>query len=242
MKVLLLGGTGEARELAARLVAEGVEVTSSLAGRTKDARPVDGEVRIGGFGGITGMARWLRDHPVDAVVDATHPFAATITEHAVEAARRRQVPLLVLRRPGWSAGPDDDWWWEDTVEDAAAGLRAVGSRVFLTIGRQQLNAFSRTGLWTLARCIEPPRFDTRWCIILLDRGPFTLESELDTLTHHEIDVVVTKDSGGPQTAAKLTAARLLGIPVVIIRRPPVPGAIDVVGTVEAAIGWLRALA
>jgi precorrin-6A/cobalt-precorrin-6A reductase len=236
MKVLLLGGTGEARTLAGLLTAEGIEVVSSLAGRTTDARLPVGEVRTGGFGGADGLAAWLRDHPVDLVVDATHPFAATMTAHAVAATRETGVPLLVLRRPGWTPSPDDDWHWADSATAAADLLRDLRtSRVFLTIGRQGLDAFATTGLWTLARCVDPPEPRPTWCTLILARGPFTLTDELAILREHRIDVLVTKDSGGPATAAKLTAARRLAIPVLVIRRPSLPVGPEVVETVRDAV-------
>ncbi|WP_405060984.1 cobalt-precorrin-6A reductase [Kribbella sp. NBC_01505] len=237
MKVLLLGGTGEARELAAQLT--DIDVVSSLAGRTKDLRLPDGAVRVGGFGGVAGLTDWLRDNAVDAVVDATHPFAATMTEHAVAAARAAGVPLLVLRRPGWGAGPGDDWHWVNSAADAATLLPTLGQRVFLTIGRQGIDAFAGTGLWTLARCVDPPEPPPTWCTLLLDRGPYAVDAELALLRQHAIDVVVTKDSGGQQTQAKLTAARELHLPVVLIQRPAAPNGVPVVETVAAAASWLR---
>ncbi len=241
MKVLLLGGTGEARELAAQLVVNGIDVTSSLAGRTRDLRLPDGAVRVGGFGGVTGLTEWLQNNPVDAVVDATHPFAATMTEHAVTATRETGVPLLVLRRPGWSETPGADWHWVDTAAAAAELLPSLGERVFLTIGRQGLETFANTGLWTLARCVDPPEPAPTWCTLLLDRGPYDVAAELDLLRRHRIDVLVTKDSGGPQTEAKLTAAHELQLPVVLIHRPAAPLGVPVVETAAAATSWLQAL-
>ncbi|TDD60563.1 cobalt-precorrin-6A reductase [Kribbella antibiotica] len=237
MKVLLLGGTGEARELAGQLA--DFEVVSSLAGRTRELRLPDGEVRVGGFGGASGLAQWLTENQVDAVVDATHPFAATMTEHAVAATRAVGVPLLVLRRPGWGAGPGDDWHWVESADQAASLLPMLGRRVFLTIGRQGLDAFAGTGLWTLARCVDPPEPTPAWCTLLLDRGPYVVDAELELFREHHIDVLVTKDSGGPQTAAKLTAARELHVPVVLIRRPPAPNGVAIVESVAAAANWLR---
>ena len=238
MKVLLLGGTGEARELAQTLVSAGVDVVSSLAGRTAEARLPVGVVRQGGFGGAAGLARWLDDNPVDAVVDATHPFAATMTEHAVAAAREAGVPLLVLRRPGWT--PDDRWHWADTTFAAAELLPTLGSRAFLTIGRQGLHAFEHSGVWMLARCVDPPEPRPAWCTLILARGPYDVDGELALMRDHRIDVLVTKDSGGSQTAAKLTAAQLLGIPVVVIRRPPLPTGVDAVESVDRVVEWVEA--
>jgi precorrin-6A/cobalt-precorrin-6A reductase len=197
-----------------------------------------GEVRVGGFGGVDGLSAWLREHPVDAVIDATHPFAATMTAHAVAAARDSGVPLLLLRRAGWTAGLGDDWHWVDTPAAAADLLPSVGSRVFLTIGRQGLPAFASTGLWTLARCVDPPEPEPTWCTLILARGPFELTAELDLIRHHAIDVLVTKDSGGPATAAKLAAARQLHIPVVLIRRPPSPADVEVVASADEAMRWV----
>ncbi|MET9316276.1 cobalt-precorrin-6A reductase [Kribbella sp. NPDC003505] len=239
MKVLLLGGTGEARELAAALAGvPRVEVVSSLAGRTSDARLPVGEVRVGGFGGASGLAGWLREHPVDAVIDATHPFAATMTANALAATREVGTPLVVLRRPGWTPAPGDNWHWADSTSAAATLLPQIGTRAFLTIGRQGLDAFANAGLWMLARCVDPPDPRPTWCELILARGPFALADEQAILREHRIDVLVTKDSGGPATAAKLTATRELAIPVVVIRRPPLPVGHEAVETVEDAVQWV----
>ncbi|GAB2669598.1 cobalt-precorrin-6A reductase [Kribbella swartbergensis] len=240
MKVLLLGGTGEARELADLLLSMGVEVVSSLAGRTSEALQPAGQVRSGGFGGAEGLSAWLSEHPVDAVVDATHPFAATITANAVTATRAAGVPHLILRRPGWTPEPGDVWHWTDTAGAAAAVLPTLGNRVFLTIGRQGLQVFATTGLWTLARCVEPPEPRPTWCELLFDRGPYDVAGELSVLREHRIDVLVTKDSGGPQTSAKLVAARQLGVPVVLIRRPPLPDGAEAVNSVDRVVEWVKA--
>ncbi|HET6295452.1 MAG TPA: cobalt-precorrin-6A reductase [Kribbella sp.] len=240
MKVLLLGGTGEARQLADALADEpGLSVVSSLAGRTAEARVPDGEVRLGGFGGVDGLTAWLRDNKVDCVVDATHPFAATITEHAVEATRAVGLPLLVLRRAGWREQLGDRWVWVGSTDEAAAVLPSVGARAFLTIGRQELDAFAEVGVWMLARCVDAPEPRPSWCELILSRGPYSLQPELDLLRAQRIDVLVTKDSGGDMTSAKLEAARALGVPVVIVRRPPVPAGVDVVEEVDQVVRWLR---
>jgi len=240
MRLLILGGTGEARELAAALSAvPGLSVVSSLAGRVGDLRLPAGELRVGGFGGAAGLAAWLRTERVDAVIDATHPFAARMTASAIEASRSAGVPLLVLRRPGWEPVPGDRWYWVDSLSEAAAALDR--ERVFLTIGRQGVASFaSRDSQWFLIRCVVPPapplpaRHE-----VLLDRGPFTVDGERTLLRRHEIGLLVTKDSGGPMTAAKLTAARELGLPVVVVRRPPLPvSAGPVVSTVADAVAWV----
>ncbi|MEU7649436.1 cobalt-precorrin-6A reductase [Streptomyces huasconensis] len=248
MHVLILGGTTEGRRLAELLAGEaGRRVTSSLAGRVAAPRLPPGEVRVGGFGGAEGMAAWLREHRVDALIDATHPFARTISFNAASAAATAHVPLLALRRPGWVAGEGDDWHPVDSLEQAARVLPALGERVFLTTGRMGLAAFAGpepdlSALWFLVRSVDAPEppFPARM-EVLLERGPFTLDGERELLRAHRIDVVVTKDSGGAATAPKLLAAREAGIPVVVVQRPPVPEAVPVAATPEEAAAWLRGL-
>lgn len=246
--VLILGGTTEARLLAAALVEE-VEVgqfrprvTSSLAGRVAGPRLPAGQVRIGGFGGPDGLVRWMREHQVDAVIDATHPFADTISSNAARAAATAHVPLLALRRPGWVAGPGDRWHPVASLAAAADALPGLGERVFLTTGRMGLATFAHLAdHWFLVRSVDaptppvPPRME-----VLLDRGPFDLAGERELLRRHRIDVLVTKDSGGRATAAKLTAAREAGLPVVVVRRPAAPDGVPTVGDVPGAVRWLRA--
>lgn len=243
MKVLVLGGTGEARRLAAALDAgPEFEVVSSLAGRLREPVMPVGASRVGGFGGPDGLAAWLRAERVGAVVDATHPFAANITASAVTACDRTGVPLLVLRRPGWTAGPGDDWHRVPTPAAAAEALADLGERVFLTTGRSGLAAFAGlTTHWFLIRAVDPPEppLPTR-NQVLLDRGPFTVEAERALFLAHRIQVLVTKDSGGPMTAAKLVVARELGLPVVVQDRPPAPDA-EIVATVDEAVAWLARL-
>ncbi|MBW6436123.1 cobalt-precorrin-6A reductase [Actinoplanes hulinensis] len=239
MRILLLGGTTEARRLAGLVAGEHTVITS-LAGRTTDPLRPAGELRIGGFGGVDGLAGYLRDADVDVVVDATHPFAATMSGHAVLACAAVGVPLLVVRRPGWTAGPGDEWHRVASLDAAAALLPRLGRRVFLTTGRQGIAAFA--GLdecWFLARSVEPPTGVTpRNLEVLLDRGPFTVDGERELITRHRVGVLVTKDSGGP--AAKLVAARELGVPVLVVDRPPAPAA-PLVSTADAAVTWLRTL-
>ncbi|WP_425831939.1 cobalt-precorrin-6A reductase [Streptomyces fractus] len=238
--VLILGGTTEARRLAEALHPY-VRVTSSLAGRVAAPRLPVGEVRIGGFGGADGLARWVREHAVDAVIDATHPFAETISFNAARAAATAHVPLLALRRPGWVPGPGDDWREVASLEEAARVVSGAG-RVFLTTGRMGLAAFAGVDdAHFLVRSVDapeppfPPRME-----VLLDRGPFTLDGERAVLADHAIDVLVTKDSGGTATSPKLIAAREVGVPVVVVRRPPVPDGVPVATTVESATQWLQA--
>lgn len=223
--VLILGGTREARDLAGLLAGTpDLRVVSSLAGRVRDPALPAGEVRIGGFGGADGLADWLREHQVAAVVDATHPFARTISAHAAAACAATGVPLLGLAREPWTAGPDDRWHEVDSLADAAAVIPALGRRVFLTTGRQGLDAFADLDqAWFLIRCVDPPPdpLPPR-CQVILARGPYDAAAERALMSEHRIEVLVTKNSGGPLTAGKLDAARNLGLPVVVIRRPDVP--------------------
>ncbi|MCT4354755.1 cobalt-precorrin-6A reductase [Streptomyces sp. Je 1-79] len=244
MHVLILGGTTEARALAGRLH-DSVRVTSSLAGRVAAPRLPAGEVRIGGFGGVDGLVEWVRAHAVDAVIDATHPFAETISFNAARAAATAHVPLLALRRPGWVPAAGDDWHQVASLAEAARILDGLGQghpsggRVFLTTGRMGLAAFADCPQWFLVRSVDAPEppMPAR-TEVLLDRGPFTLDGERELIARHGIDVLVTKDSGGAATAPKLAAAREAGIPVVVVRRPPVPEGVPVAATVDEAAAWV----
>jgi precorrin-6A/cobalt-precorrin-6A reductase len=240
--ILILGGTAEARELAAALVADGVPVTSSLAGRVARPRLPAGEVRIGGFGGPDALARWISEHGVRAVVDATHPFAERISASAAQAAPQAGVALLRLERPGWQERPGDRWTWVDDLDAAAAAIPRLGTRVLLTSGRQGLAAFAGVDdAWFLIRCVDPPEAPLPpQHELLLDRGPYTLAGEGALVDAHAIDLVVTKDSGGAHTAAKLDAARERGLPVIVVRRPPRVGGVASVATVAEALAWARA--
>lgn len=240
-RVLILGGTTEARALAADLHSAGLPIISSLAGRVARPRLPAGEVRTGGFGGSDALARWLVDQAIAAVVDATHPFAERISASVVAATASARVPLLRLERPGWVAGDGDRWQWVDDLPQAAAAIRTLGAaRVLLTTGRQGLEAFAGDAeAWFLIRCVDrpdarlPPRHE-----VLLDRGPYTLESELALVDEHDVDLVVTKNSGGLLTEAKLQAARVRALPVVVVRRPP-RLQVATVSTVYEAGLWAR---
>jgi precorrin-6A/cobalt-precorrin-6A reductase len=238
--ILLLGGTAEARQLAAALDDAGVEVVSSLAGRVANPRLPRGEVRVGGFGGPQALARWLTEHGTTAVVDATHPFAERISESAARACRLAGVPLLRLERPGWAERPGDRWHRVADLEAAAALVPALGSRVLLTTGRQGLAAFAHVDAWCLIRCVDPPSGPLpETHELILDRGPYTQAGELELIDRHAIDLVVTKDSGGRATQAKLDAARERGLPVIVVERPPRP-ATAAVATVAEALSWALA--
>lgn len=235
-RVLILGGTAEARDLAAELHGAGVDVVSSLAGRVARPRLPVGEVRIGGFGGSDALTDWLREHEIAAIVDATHPFAERISASATRAAGAAATPLIRLQRPGWIAGPGDRWRWVDDLDSAARAVTDSGARrVFLTSGRQRLDAFAELDAWCLIRCVDPPDDPLpRAREVLLDRGPYVLERERELLRAHAIDLLVTKDSGGEHTAPKLRAAREAGLEVIVVRRPPRPPARTVTEVADAA--------
>jgi precorrin-6A/cobalt-precorrin-6A reductase len=240
VRVLILGGTAEARELAGLLHGRpGVWCMSSLAGRVRDPRLPAGHVRVGGFGGADGLAAWLREHRVDVVVDATHPYAATMRLGSVRAAGLAGVGHLRLERDGWTARPEDRWHRVPDAGAAANMLPSLGSRVFLTTGRQSLDAFTHlSDLWILARVVDEPAAVPSNVHVILDRGPYTVDGELELLTSHRIEVLVTKDSGGEYTMAKLVAARALALPVVMIDRPEPVSTPAVVRSADEAVAWL----
>jgi precorrin-6A/cobalt-precorrin-6A reductase len=238
MRVLLLGGTSEGRALAACLHPE-VDVISSLAGRVPDPALPVGEVRIGGFGGVEGMRRWLVDSKVDAVIDATHPYAATITAHAAAVCDEMGLPYLVLARPAWP--PGDAIVVGSDAEAAKTVAAERYSRVFLTTGRSGTAAFVDVASWFLIRAVTAPDVDTlpRRHRLVLSRGPYLYDDELALLRDHRIDALVTKNSGGQMTRPKLDAAAALGVAVVMVDRPPLPGGVTTVSTVDDAAAWVR---
>jgi precorrin-6A/cobalt-precorrin-6A reductase len=243
-RILILGGTGEAVALAAGAQAqwgERVTIITSLAGRTTNPVLPDGEVRVGGFGGSDGLAAYIRTAGIDAVVDATHPFARQISEHARLACDATGTPRLSLLRPNWVERPGDHW---HHVTGAAAGARLLprlGRRAFLAVGLRELAAFAAVqGVWFLVRLIERPSAPLPLGAheVLIARGPFDRDGERDLFLRHRIDVLVTKASGGQSTEAKIDAARDLGLPVVMLRRPPPePGA--AADSVSGALRWLE---
>lgn len=242
MRILILGGTTEATVLARRLAGDTrFAVTVSLAGRTENPRPVaDVAVRSGGFGGAAGLARWLADSGVEAVVDATHPFAAQISANAAAATNELRLPLCTILRPKWSAEPGDCWHTVPNMGQAADALGATPRRVFLSVGRQGVGAFQSASQHTyVVRSIEPPAGESLPAdtMLIQARGPFTRDDEIDLLRQHRIDVVVTKNAGGPATYAKIEAARQLAIPVVMIERPAKAGR-HIVSTTEDVLDWL----
>ena len=240
-RLLLLGGTSEAVALAGRAAPDPrLVVISSLAGLTRKPAKLPGPVRVGGFGGTDGLVRFLRDERIDLLVDATHPFAATMSKHAAAACAEAGVPRLMVVRPPWQARPGDIWLVAENVVAAAATLERCARRAFLTTGRRDIPAFADLAeVWFLVRLIEPadrPLPLARHQVVV-GRPPFTEADEIALLQAHEIDAVVAKNSGGELTYGKIAAARRLGLPVVMVRRPAAtPGA--AVASVAEALAWI----
>ncbi|OUL21421.1 cobalt-precorrin-6A reductase [Nostoc sp. 106C] len=240
-RVLILGGTGDAAELSARVATiPGIEAIASLAGRTRQPSVPSGNVRIGGFGGVAGLASYLHEMNIDLLIDATHPFACQISFNAAAAAMEVGIPRLILNRPPWEKLSGDRWIEVDNIVAATAALPNQAQRVFLTVGRQELSAFVHLkGIWFLMRVIDPPNPDVLIPpgLVLCDRGPFALDNEREILIHHKIDTIVSKNSGGDATYAKIIAARELGVKVVMVNRPAIPPG-EQVSNVEDAVTWL----
>ena len=243
-RILILGGTAEARRLAdtvAERHGDAVDLITALAGRLGRKPHVAGRMRVGGFGGITGLADYLRNENVDLLVDATHPFASIVSYHAAEAAMRTGVARLVLSRPPWRAETGNDWREVDDLAVAAHLLPSLGTRFFLTTGIGGLVAFGSVAeAWYLVRLMEPPRepLPLPRYESVIGKPPYDHSEERRLMQHHRIDAVVTKNSGGAATQAKLVAARELGLPVVMIRRPDPPGG-EQVESVADALTWLE---
>ena len=241
-RVLILGGTGDAAALAAQLsVLPGVEVTSALAGRTQQPSALLGSVRVGGFGGSDGLVAYLKEQRISILIDATHPFAAQMSWNGAMAAVEARLPHLMLVRPEWETVAGDRWLEVESVEAAAQAIPTNARRIFLTIGRQQLAPFaSLTEHWFLMRSIDPPAADVALPNgeLLLDRGPFTLENEIALLKQHMIEAIVSKNSGGDATYAKIVAARELELPIVMVQRPAMPSG-DRVSDVASAVEWVK---
>jgi precorrin-6A/cobalt-precorrin-6A reductase len=239
---LVLGGSSEGHDLARALAGEpDIRVVSSLAGRTANPRLPPGEVRIGGFGGADGLADYIGEHGIDVVIDATHPFAATMGQNAEAGCRQAGVPLLRLERPAWRPIAGDDWIEVGDWDEAAEFVGSNARRVFLALGRRELGPFAALGhVWFLVRSVEAPNPMPPFgqAEIVLARGPFTLDGERNLLAAHRIDTIVCRNSGGSAAHAKLAAARELGIRVVMRRRPPRPD-LPTAASVTEAIAWLR---
>src|SRR5690349_22697021 len=243
--ILLLGGTAEARELAVLLQTQGARFVSSLAGRVAQPRLPVGAVQIGGFGGVPGLRAYLAEQRVTAVIDATHPFAEGMSRNAAAACAADAIPLLRLERPGWSAAPGADaWHWVADHDEAATLAAALGARPFLTVGRQALGRFvgPLEHRRTVARVVDSPDvvLPASWTVIQ-SRGPYSAESERDVFDEHAIDVLVTKDSGGTYTWAKMEVAAERETPVVIVRRSRGPANVRTVSDPAAAVAWVAEL-
>ena len=241
--LLILGGTSEAAALARRLDGvPGLTVTSSLAGRTTGGRDLPGELRVGGFGGVDGLAAYLATAGIDLVVDATHPFANQMTHHAAAACTAAGVQRLRLQRPAWQPVAGDRWERVADAGEAAQAMGRHGTNVFLATGRSDLAAFAHLGdKHFLVRLVEPPKapLELSHFTLVTGRGPFREADDRALLARHAINVVVTKNSGGDGAYAKLAAARTLGLPVVMIDRPAEPPG-ETVADVEAARAWVLA--
>ncbi len=243
MRILLLGGSSEASRLVRALADRGnVEATLSLAGRTANPAPAPIRTRIGGFGGVEGLVRYLEAEGVSAVVDATHPFAAQMKRHAAEACGATGTPLAAFTRKAWTPGPGDRWIEVDDATEAARALGETAKRVFLTAGRLQAGAFAGASPhhYVLRSIDAPVAEDLPASLeLVLARGPFSVRDEIALMQARKIDVVVSKNSGGEATRAKIDAARELGLPVVMIRRPPVP-ARAVFEDLDGVLTWIEA--
>jgi precorrin-6A/cobalt-precorrin-6A reductase len=241
LRILILGGTTEARLLAERLAArDDIAVTVSLAGRTRNPVDVPAMVRIGGFGGPEGLAAYLRAERVDALIDATHPFAAAMSFNAAEAARNAGVPLPALVRPAWTQQAGDRWREAANVADAVKLLGTVPRRVLVALGRNEVRALEAAPQHAcLVRSVDPvePPLRLEDVRYITARGPFPEADERILLEENRIDAVLAKNSGGDATYGKIAAARALGIEVIMVRRPERPD-VPTVGRVEEALAWI----
>lgn len=242
-RILLLGGTADSRALAERLSGrDDVEVISSLAGRTERPASLPGSLRIGGFGGVEALVDYLRRERIDLLVDATHPFAVRITDNAAAACQLSGTPRLLVERPAWRAVEGDTWIVVPDAQAAADALPGLAGRVFLSVGRQEVEAFANLPrIWFLVRMIDAPRsaLPLHRYEVVLGRGPFTESGERALFLLHGIQALVTKNSGGGATYAKLAVARELGVPAVMIERPPHSEG-ETAASVEEALAWIEA--
>ena len=241
-KVLILGGTSEGVALAKKLSEDPTLIPiTSLAGRTRGPKVVQGLLRQGGFGGVKGLVEYLISEEIFAVFDATHPFASQITKNAISACKSAKVPLVRLTREPWVAETGDDW---DNVESIAQAAKSipVGARVFVTTGRQELEPyFKRNDIWTLVRVIDMPskQLELGKGKFIAGRGPFSVEEEVDLMGAYRVDLLVSKNSGGQSSYGKIVAARRLGLPVIMVRPPELNLEIIICYSLKEASEWLR---
>jgi precorrin-6A/cobalt-precorrin-6A reductase len=244
LKVLILGGSSEASALAAAIAGDArFDALLSLAGRTQTPAASPLPCRSGGFGGAQGLADYLRAERFDALLVAVHPFAAQMRRNAVAAVRLRPTPLLIVDRPAWTPQPGDRWTCAPDMVAAARALGETPRRVLLTVGRQDLAPFAAHAQHTyLVRSIDPPADAPAGAELILDRGPFTEPAERRLMAERGVEVLVTKNAGGGATAAKLAAARALGLEVVMVDRPSLPDLegldVQVVADADQALDWL----
>ncbi len=242
MNVLILGGTTEASALARALAGDRrFRATLSLAGRTRQPLPQPLPCRVGGFGGVEGLAAFLSEQQIGALIDSTHPFAAQMSRHAAEAAWLAGTPLLAVSRPAWRPEAGDRWLPVPDMEAAAQALGRATRRVFLTVGQKDLAPFA-VAPWHsyVVRSVDPPPPETLppQAEVITARGPFAEPDERRLLVERRIEVLVTKNSGGEATRPKLAAARALGLPVVMVARPDPPPGVERVATAAEAVAWL----
>lgn len=243
MNVLILGGTSEAARLATELAhCTDIAATVSLAGRTQRPLPSALPTRTSGFGGVAGLQRYLSEHAIEAVIDATHPFAAQMSANAVSACRALGVPLARLERAPWEETDGDRWVRVPDLAQAAEAVRPLGRNIFLTVGAHSLQPFETVAdkHW-LVRAIdppEPPPAFADWTLVQA-RGPFAVDDEIALMREHAVEALVTKNSGGRMTEGKIAAARSLALPVVIVERPPLPAPDAGFHDVAAVVRWLR---
>jgi precorrin-6A/cobalt-precorrin-6A reductase len=241
MRILILGGTTEARQLAQRLAGRrGLAVVLSLAGRTAAPAQQPVPVRVGGFGGAEGLADYLAHQEIDVLIDATHPYAAIISANAADAARRTRVALVALLRSSWKAVTGDRWIEVNDVTGAVLAVGETPRRVFLALGRKEIEPFATAPQnHYLVRSVDPvvPPLAVPHAVYVTGRGPFDEADERTMLEQHRIDVIVAKNSGGGATYGKIAAARALGLPVIMLRRPALPD-VEAVETVDDAVAWL----
>lgn len=244
-RILILGGTREAVELAQRLHERAeLQIVSSLAGRTQTPHMPPGEVRVGGFGGPVGLRDYLVREHIDLLIDATHPFAERMRGNAIQASGESGVPLLRLERSTWRQRPGDRWIMVERAEEAARAAPVHGKRAFLTTGVKDLPAFRDLGsIWFLVRLVEAPEapLPLRQFELIRGRGPFGAADEEALMRQHGIDLLITKESGGDSTYGKIFAARTLNIPVIMIRRPATPPGLEVAASTDAAVGRIAEL-
>jgi len=239
MRALILGGIADASLLAAEIARAGLDAVYSYGGRTRAPADQPLPTRIGGFGGVSGLADYIRGEGITHVIDATHPFAAEMSRNAVEACAETKTPLIALERAPWTKAPGDVWVEVSDVAAAVAALPEAPANVFLAIGRQHIAPFASKPqhAYTL-RFVDPPEAPLPFAAdVIVSRGPFTLEGELEMMRSRGIDWIVARNSGGDGARAKIDAARMLGLPVIMISRPALPER-QRVESVDEVMQWL----